>query len=558
MGTSEDQDRPRGFDGSHALFSQTSLQILGLARQFDFVIHLLQQDAYARLRAGEREILSIYAHEWTHYFQFLGTSLGNFAAETELNCFHLKMNLLVQTSIATSGTLEPPVLDMLKHDRQLLHRPRVRAAADALAVHCQVRSRLYSKWDVQENPPYLTLEDVRRRRPFALDHASGTLTYKRDDGSIVCLRISLRQILELAAKCNQTIVTGGVFTVGLLRKDLLDYHGLILFMYQEGIVDIVTNDELFTVALAGHEGPEAVLFTLTTIFLTCQIALMLYLVPAFHGQYHETALEDPASLEKIEFAQGCMASSAYVLCVLISQLHRVADHVLQAIAKPDESSLQSFDALCSSLQLPLYSAVLEGQAERARQAAEEASRRPPFALDVDLTKLKTLDAFSPDQIALLRDLPAQYSDLFFRRAALVFSALLRDPAASFNPLFSSDAVPLPYVLVDTPMGRRRLGIKFPWQSHPTVVEIPFGLTSYYFEASMIVDKLLFDSDLACYMTHRDRGAAETTRASSGCQSFDWCFGREKKTTIDFCQHKSWRRNAQLCLDIIRLIGRGGL
>lgn len=64
-------------------FDNSILRILGLARQFDFVIRLFENDAFARLQQNERQILAVYAHEWTHYFQFLSTSLGTFAAQTE-------------------------------------------------------------------------------------------------------------------------------------------------------------------------------------------------------------------------------------------------------------------------------------------------------------------------------------------------------------------------------------------------------------------------------------------------------------------------------------------
>jgi len=554
-----------GPDNSHPLFDQASLQILGLARQFDFVIRLFQQDAYARLRAGEREILSVYAHEWTHYFHFLGTWLGNFAAETELNCFHLKMNLLVQTSVATGGNFEPPVLELLKRAPALVARPKVREAADALAIHCQVRKKLYSTWAIHETPQHLTLEEIRRRRPFALDQGRRALTYTSSNGSVAELRISVKQILEHAAQCSQAMVAGGIFTRNLLRKELLDYHGLILYMYQERMLNILTNDELFMIVLPGKEGAEAVLMTLTTIFLACQVALMLNLLPQFHRSYDETALGDPVSKEKVEFADGCMASAAHVLCVLLSRFQELADHLIQMIAISDKPSLRPLDAFCASVKLPSYSEALQHQATRAAGAAREAPEHTPFLFD-PTTHLKTMMDVVDDHTALLQRMPtlvdlmdrmpAFYTDLFFRRASITSEALLRDATLSFNPVFNCDGVPLPYVLVETAQGTRRLGVKFPWQSHPTVVEIPVPVTSYYLEESMIVDKLLFDSELACYRAGADREATRVTKVSSGCEDFDACFRRTKDTLIDFCSQDDWRRKAQVSLDLLRLFGRG--
>ncbi len=66
-------------EAGHELFEKASLQILGLARQFDFMIRLFGEDAYTRLSTVDRTILAVYAHEWTHYFQFLsqGSSQGS-------------------------------------------------------------------------------------------------------------------------------------------------------------------------------------------------------------------------------------------------------------------------------------------------------------------------------------------------------------------------------------------------------------------------------------------------------------------------------------------------
>jgi hypothetical protein len=62
---------------------------------------------------------------------------------------------------------------------------------------------------------------------------------------------------------------------------------------------------------------------------------------------------------------------------------------------------------------------------------------------------------------------------------------------------------------------------------------------------MLLNKILFDSDLACYRTMFSREIARVERASLGCPYFDKCYDCKKDTPLDFCEFEDWRRGAKL-------------
>lgn len=101
-------------------FGKQELKILGLARHFDFLIRLCERDAYHKIINGDTEILATYAHEWTHYIQYLSTFLGNFLADNERNIHFTKHALVILVSKALAGIFTTPVLDLLYSDDRLL------------------------------------------------------------------------------------------------------------------------------------------------------------------------------------------------------------------------------------------------------------------------------------------------------------------------------------------------------------------------------------------------------------------------------------------------------
>src|SRR5262249_29406869 len=109
----------------------------------------------------------------------------------------------------------------------------------------------------------------------------------------------------------------------------------------------------------------------------------------------------------------------------------------------------------------------------------------------------------------------------------------------------------PYVVVETDQGARRMFLKLPGQSNPLIMKIPAQTMSYFFESAMLVDKELFDGNLACYLDAADREVARVSRASLGCANFDACYDRPKTGDLSFCTHDRWRENAAQEIEILR-------
>jgi hypothetical protein len=498
--------------------------------------------------------MATYAHEWTHYFQLLGTSLGNYAAELETNAWLMKHYLLVQVAIAARGKLTFPVMRMLERDDRLCEVPRVAEAVEAIEELCRARNHLYCSWVIDEKEDF-DLGKIRTRRPFSLNAEQGTLRFASEDGRIIDLRISGLQLLEHAARCSEAIIHGGTLTSDLLRPQALDYHGLFLFLYQEGHIDFRSGDGIFQIVLPGMESlpsKEAAASTLLTwsfLFTCFQVALMLYLDPKVHQESTKRSQDRPWVQE--EFCKACVLSSSRAICRLLS-IFGVAREFLHDSSKGAKDNLESLDRLCGTAELPSYSRMVKYQTERANRAVKEAGTRFRFN-NAELEKMSSRWSLDGYQRGIIQDLPNTYSEYFFGRSAEVFAALCDNRNLTTNPVFNCDGVPCPWVLVYSESGERRLNFPFPWQKTAKLTDTPRNMISHFQEQSMLVEKMLFDEDLACYRAN-DLDVARFSRASFNCPVFDDCFNRAKDTVLGFCAHSEWIKTASTSATMLTELG----
>lgn len=263
-------------------FLSAETEILGLARHFDFVIKLTEHDSYQKLINGDVSALATYAHEWTHYIQYLSTSLGDLLAETERNIYNMKNLLAFEISRTLRGKISIPLVNLL--DSGLYPKnENIKNYIQNLKILATCQTVFHSSWNGQAHNIDSNLSTIRLQRPFKLDAYSGTLIYTPDGKPPQIFRISATQIFEHAAKAIELVLENGIFSNNLFQPEFFDYFGLFLYLYQEGFINFETaGDNIWRVTLSDLPADKGGTFgALMLMFICCQVALTLYSHPNF-------------------------------------------------------------------------------------------------------------------------------------------------------------------------------------------------------------------------------------------------------------------------------------
>ncbi len=537
-----------------AFFDSSNLQILGQARHFDFWIKLGIPNPLAAVQSGDRQAAALYAHEFTHYVQLLTSSLGNLVAETERVLFFLKWALLYQVTGAAGGALELPVLEMLKRRPQIAENGQVRESMSFASAYSDAMGALCTSWVGLVKEEHFDPRTLRERRPFRLDSDARSLVYTRLSGDEIALPITALQLLELGAVASELLMSGGIILEGKLTAQMADYYGALLFLVQEGHLLLrPLGSGKVRVQLAGS-GPDNVLMlgAAISLYVCCQVSQMLYADKLDDGG---ARLQTPFPQSvPAKFARDRMSASAGVFCRLIGRFGEVASILDRGALTPEER----IELLCASLGLPSYSAMVEHQLRRARQAIDKL---PPDDHDHTWAELEQAilsatakvvgeEAQRIDAI----DMNEVFRALFLRRSAVALEALQTHPEASISPILHPDDLPVPYIVYETNEGARRAMVAMPWQKRPRFLEIPKSVMSYFAETAMLVNKALFDTNLACYRDTQSRDEARIGRASLGCRHFEECYDLPKEAPIEFCRQEDWTRVASIQLQTWKDVG----
>ncbi len=292
------------------LFSESQSKNLGLARQFDFWIKLTSPNAYSSFRSGDLSLLPVYAHEWTHYVQFLTTSLANLVAETERLLFFSKLQLVIFTSAASSGALAPPIESMLKERDDFQADPRIRPTINNISSLTGRVQALCVPWAELICDEAFNLE-MLRKRPFRLDLSERCLIYNSNSGSEVHLPITATQLLEHAAKANELMLTGGNIRIKGLVPSMFDYFGIFLYLVQEGRLRLVSvgTGVVRMELTSGNDARVRMLGALICMYASCQISQMLYVDPE-----QETTAAHEGDEFDVEFAEERLFGIAVGYC----------------------------------------------------------------------------------------------------------------------------------------------------------------------------------------------------------------------------------------------------
>jgi len=527
---------------SKPFFTESQQRILGLARQFDFVIKLTSPNAYSSVVSGNPSVLPVYAHEWTHFVQFLTTSLGNLVAETERLLFFVKFQLVMFTSAASSGELALPLQSMLRDRPHLQSDPRIRATIGRISSLAGRMQALCVPWGKLLCSEAFNLEMLHKKRPFHLDTSERCLIYRCNSGSDMYLPITATQLLEHAAKANEIMLTGGNIRIDELVPTMFDYFGIFLYLVQEGrlcLVDVrpgVVRMEL----TSGNDAQVRTLGALICMYASCQISQMLYV-----DTEGERTAEHENDEFSVKFVEERLRASTTVFCRIIESF----DTVASMLDRGDLSARDRVEELCRTLHLPSYHAALIMQLVRTRGAIETVTpdEKPTGEEVLYYSALRSAigaalkvgaDDTPPVQFSEL------YKSLFLERSLAALEVLVQSPETSINPLFHSEGLPAPYVVFETDQGARRTILRLPGQGEPKVMPIPKPWMSHFLEQSMLIDKILLDRNLACYRDGVEEEEARVSRASLGCPHFVECFRRPKTDRLGFCTKTDWARMAE--------------
>jgi hypothetical protein len=555
---------PRGriMNGKDSL-SQPELRILGLTRQFDFLIRLSEPGAYHKIINSDIEILATYAHEWTHYIQFLSTSLGNFIAENERNIYFVKNTLVMLISKALAGKFALPISELLHSNSKLLGNSEISHAVETLKILAACRSTVCWSWSKEVNGISLNLEEIRERCPFKIDIESGSLVFICTDGSERSLRVSATQVLEHAAIANELMLGRGIRLRRLLCPELLDYFAFFLFLYQEGEIEFLSIDKDILIPripgfLSGDIGSSA---ASALMYTCCQISLMLYLHPKYLPKnIVEKDSKNELSPKSYKLVEAFRKSSVFAFCTLINNFSLVQCLIDEKLTQ----SVDSIDKVCEHLGLPKYSKLLQMQLSTAQRTEKDIKQ--VWSIDLNKAFYKALELesswkgrkLSPRETDDLErkwslDLGQLHASYFAQRATIAFEVLGKESGPSIFPLLYADNFPSPYILVESEAGERRMVIRFPWQKQPRVLEIPYDFLRLYYWNDMIINKLFFDKDLACYRTNQGMNyeEARAERAAIGCPHFDSCYKRKKDTLLGFCEFSEWKQGALKMIHYLR-------
>ena len=514
---------------------QNRYRILGLARRFDFTISLTVDGAYEKLKSGDKSIVGLLVHEWTHYVQYLCTSLGNYMAELDRLILVTRLNLVISAIAALSGKPSLPVVQSIETETAVRADLRVRRHLSTLEHLMQSYNMLHCSWVDRMPDEKLNLDEIRRSRPFALDFERRALTFATTGAEKSVLPISALQLLEHAATANELLSNGGRIDKSYLTSSMADYFGLFIYLYQEGHIDIVLSGtsatELELRASVKGRVSNAQFFMF--IYTCCQIALMLY-DERFGEEENGVGSAD-------DFAAARVRSSAGVLIKFLQNYDVVLNILLTDNGGKAKSILAALDASCGRLKLSSYSGMIAKQITRSQEALTKVREgKTPFSWNFVARNSNSLD-----------DHDASFEGYFFKRSLSAFRALLESDGASVNPVSHADKFYSPYLLVETPTEARRLVVGFPWQESPMFEPIPSAILTHYRELFMVTDKVLLDADLACYLSTSDFESARVNRASFGCPHFGECFYREKRSLLDFCTFEDWRRIAEYDFDFLQ-------
>jgi hypothetical protein len=492
------------------------ISVLGFARPSDFLIRLTGRWAYLEIGTRRPETIPTYVHEWTHFFHFHTSSLGDLIAELERNKFFINHSLAIIGNKVAGRPLPQPMNQSIRANSQVLSDERVATLIAALDDTVENEKTLLDTWSGLVSKQDIDLGRLRAERPFTLNVDEAKLRFRRADGTVVDLRITGRQQLEHAAMANELPVTGFLLGPGSIHPDLMDYVGLFLFLFQEGVIDIDAKGRSGWRVSSTNEAILSTRGIVTSVFICCQLALMLY--GAKPGPVPPTTAVGPSGRPEIvmptELVTARMVASAKVLAKLLA---RFKEFAIRFSVDSGGPSPEAIEAICAEIDAGSYFEMVEAQRARARQVV---ARFGGQEADPVVNQLQSI-----------------ILEHFLQTSCFCFEALAENPSASWRPVDAMGDFPSPDVIVDSITGPRRVQLAGS-TSFPMVKPISTAQLSLFFCSDMVVLKLLHDDDLVCYLSGCDESAAEATRAGLSCPHFRQCF---RQLTPRTCNWPDWFR-----------------
>lgn len=497
-------------------------EVAGLARPFDFLIVLPRHGCYEEMTKGKIEqVFPLLAHEWTHYFQFLSTNLGNLLAELSHQLYFSRFELIMSLGVDHAWDFKVPAARFL-NTMPSARSSRVDETIEILAHTQDALSAAY--------------------RPFVAQNKAfpepWQKIYLTDDGQLSCgdksWQLSILQILEHAAMTSECQLTLGVLPESFWMAELADYSVLYWYLHQQNVINVDT--EVCDAESTGTKGfritrcsfdPDPLAVPMV-FFLLTQIALNIAEFEIYNFKRDSSDSHSHKIRVPSRFAQQLYSRAISVFSVFINNFHHIGVTVGKMISKGN-SWLAAADRVCEEYGLPLYSKSIEIGVRRLKayeMTINSQNNHPLLNGKHDNVFSEALNVIRSSLKITMRD-------------AMI--SLTKTPEASANPIYFAGSIPMPYVVAFSRNGsRRRLAIRFPWQNEvERFLEIPKHVQSFLIEDYRIVEGLIFDECVACYPPSKSKNHA-AANCVWACEMFEDCWERKQQSVTFYCKNPQWQ------------------
>lgn len=476
-------------------------ELAGLARAMDLVIVLPQRGDYENLLAGKQSAMVTYAHEWTHYFQFISTNLGHTLIELHHVLFEIRFRFLEKLRLDGWDT-STPALEWVKSRRAAI------SDESDLLLHCilDIENIFADEFSYFHSKGYTPTHDSREIRLMDGDpHTGQTVQLGTWKG-----RLCVLPILEHAAIANEYVVSRGFSFDRFFDPSLADYFFAFWYLMQKGSIRLrpEAGKSLVTISSCsfdtrGHSVP-------LILFLFSQMALnigeMVSVGKAVAPSWREQA--DPGGFLVRARAMSTVAS--FVFGQLLERFDEAAKTVVKTIDRGG-TWVEAGDDVCELLRFPSYGDSVRVGIQRMSSYLEEFSRKQFESELLQFLYVKTKEVM----LAGLQN-------------------LLAHPRANAMPLLDFGTIPFPKVMCFSTSNERRLiGIRFPWSDQePVFIDVPKHVLSYCLEQERILEGRCYDSEVTCYPPVESNDLAHAL-AVWQCTQFRQC------RKLNKCVNEEW-------------------
>ena len=503
-----------------------STEVLGLARVFDCLLVMPGNNRVDKFKDEDTETIRIYAHEWSHYFQYVSTNMGHLLLDVYYQLYQAHLRMLVYAALEEGWDYSTPFVHWLRN-----HQPfnsKSLSVSSIIADDTQKSLRLVFRPLVERIHSGFTCDC-----DFNLQD-NGCLQYNGKE-----VELSVLQIIEHAAIAGELQCFGNIFRSDFYSPKLLDYYLIFWYLRNKGFISI--EPAISRLPYSQNE-PQRSCHLITKcsflssplvvpilVFLITQISLNV--CEAEFLSTERSSLFEQYNIHAVSsnLVQNMARSAVRTFVRLIKNFDQVS-YVAQSSFNKNGSWLHVADTLCKEFGLYSYSKSLKIGIDRIaayfEHIAPTTKERENNANDIMGVTLRNI-----------------------MRQGL--ENLLTFHESSVCPLVEPGNLPFPMVVAYNRKGeRRRIGAAFPWSRKvPSFLHVPKKLQSLLMEDERVIEGILYEDCVACYPPFRDRTFA-CAHMVWPCNEFNTCWNARSKGVTQFCSNSEWQRRVHSTLKSI--------